>query len=161
MHTDTLEADDCWDTRILHIQYSIHCTKSADIHALHTHSSLHLLLPHIATTASAVGIPEATIKILGCWRSMAYVQYVRPSAFTLVGVAPRLLSSASFVNQAWAHSILVESTDYIYPEPCFPFYCVCVCVLIYVGYVLYCFVNILKVYVVSLTTTFWLFGCVF
>ena len=74
--------------KILHIQYSIQHTKSADTHALHTLNSLHLLFPHIATTASAVGIPEATIKILGRWRSMAYQQYVRPSAFTLAGVAP-------------------------------------------------------------------------
>ena len=74
--------------KILYIQYSIYRTKSVDTHALHTLSSLHLLFPHIATTASAVGIPEATIKILGRWRSMAYQQYVRPSAFTLAGVAP-------------------------------------------------------------------------
>lgn len=53
-----------------------------------------------ATTASAVGIPETTIKILGRWKSMAYQQYVRPSTSTLAGVAPRLLSSASPVNQA-------------------------------------------------------------
>lgn len=48
-----------------------------------------------ATTASVVGILEATIKVLGRWQSMAYQQYVRPSASTLVGVAPRLLSSAT------------------------------------------------------------------
>ena len=53
-----------------------------------------------ATTASAVGIPEATIKVLGRWKSMAYQQYVRPSNSTLAGVAPCLLSSASPANQA-------------------------------------------------------------
>ena len=52
-----------------------------------------------ATTASAAGIPEATIKVLGRWKSMAYQQYVRPSSSTLAGVAPRLLSSTSMTNQ--------------------------------------------------------------
>ena len=46
------------------------------MHVIHTAlyiSSFHI---YIATTASAVGIPEATIKILRRWRSMAYQQYV-------------------------------------------------------------------------------------
>ncbi len=107
----------------------------APMYFIHTtHSSLHLLLPNvcIATTASAIGISEATIKILRRCRSIAYQQYVRPSTSTLVVVVPRLLSSASSVNQTWAHSILVDSTDYtlhlVLPSWfCFLFLCVLIC----------------------------------
>ena len=58
---------------------------SAGIHGRYNGHSFHIAA---ATTASAVGIPKATIKILGHWKSMAYQQYVRPSMSTLVGVAP-------------------------------------------------------------------------
>ena len=32
-----------------------------------------------ATSANAAGLPEMTIKILGCWRSTAYQHYIQPS----------------------------------------------------------------------------------
>ena len=41
-----------------------------------------------STTASAAGIPEATIKVLGRWKSMVYQQYVNSSSSMLAGVAP-------------------------------------------------------------------------
>lgn len=39
-----------------------------------------------ATTASQVGIPETTIKILGRWNSTAYQTYIRPSSAQLAQV---------------------------------------------------------------------------
>ena len=33
-----------------------------------------------ATAAGVAGVPEATIKVLGRWKSGAYQQYIRPSA---------------------------------------------------------------------------------
>ena len=41
-----------------------------------------------ATTASAAGIPEATIKVLGRWKSMVYQQYVRSSSSMLASMVP-------------------------------------------------------------------------
>lgn len=43
-----------------------------------------------ATSASAAGIPESTIKALGRWKSMAYQQYVRPSMDDLAEVSSQL-----------------------------------------------------------------------
>lgn len=43
-----------------------------------------------ASAASAAGVPETTIKILGRWRSMAYQQYIRPAAQELAQVSADL-----------------------------------------------------------------------
>ena len=48
-----------------------------------------------ATTASEVGVPETTIKILGRWRSMAYQRYIRPPPDKLAQVATMLVSPVS------------------------------------------------------------------
>ena len=48
-----------------------------------------------ATTASEVGVPETTIKILGRWRSMAYQRYIRPPPDKLAQVATMLVSLVS------------------------------------------------------------------
>ena len=45
-----------------------------------------------ATSASAAGVPETTIKLLGRWRSMAYQQYIRPSSQELAKVSSQLLA---------------------------------------------------------------------
>ena len=43
-----------------------------------------------ATTASAVGLPDSTIKLLGRWSSDAFQGYIRPSPEDLAGVASLL-----------------------------------------------------------------------
>ena len=43
-----------------------------------------------ATSASQAGVPDSTIKILGRWQSMAYQQYIRPSADHLADVSGQL-----------------------------------------------------------------------
>ena len=43
-----------------------------------------------ATSASGAGVPESTIKVLGRWQSMAYQQYIRPSAEDLAQIYPCL-----------------------------------------------------------------------
>ena len=45
-----------------------------------------------ATTASAVGLPDSTIKSLGHWSSDAFQGYIRPSPEDLAGVASLLAS---------------------------------------------------------------------
>ena len=45
-----------------------------------------------ATTASAVGLPDSTIKSLGRWSSDAFQGYIRPSPGDLAGVASLLAS---------------------------------------------------------------------
>ena len=43
-----------------------------------------------ATVAGVAGVPEATIKVLGHWKSGAYQQYIRPSAGDLAQVSTQL-----------------------------------------------------------------------
>ena len=43
-----------------------------------------------ATSASAAGVPESTIKVLGRWQSMAYQRYIHPSVEDLAKVSPHL-----------------------------------------------------------------------
>ena len=43
-----------------------------------------------ATLAGAAGVPESTIMVLGRWKSMAYLQYIRPSMHDLVEVSSQL-----------------------------------------------------------------------
>lgn len=43
-----------------------------------------------ATTAGVAGVPEATIKVLGRWKSGAYQQYIHPSAGDLAQVSTQL-----------------------------------------------------------------------
>ena len=43
-----------------------------------------------ATAAGVAGVPEATIKVLGRWKSGTYQQYIRPSAGDLAQVSTQL-----------------------------------------------------------------------
>ena len=43
-----------------------------------------------ATVAGVAGVPEATFKVLGRWKSGAYQQYIRPSAGDLAQVSAQL-----------------------------------------------------------------------
>ena len=43
-----------------------------------------------ATSAGAAGVPESTIKVLGCWKSVAYQQCIRPSMDDLAEVSSQL-----------------------------------------------------------------------
>ena len=45
-----------------------------------------------ATTAAAVGVEDSVIKILGCWQSSAYTQYVRVLRDKLAEVSSWLAS---------------------------------------------------------------------
>ena len=47
-----------------------------------------------ATSASTVGVPESTIKILGRWQSFAYQRYIRPSELELAKVSSQLTRGA-------------------------------------------------------------------
>ena len=47
-----------------------------------------------ATTASAIGLPDSTIKSLGRWSSDAFQGYIRPSPEDLSGVASLMASRA-------------------------------------------------------------------
>ena len=46
-----------------------------------------------ATTAAQVGIPESVIQSLGCWKSSAFMIYVRTSPQQLTAISYRLVSS--------------------------------------------------------------------
>ena len=46
-----------------------------------------------ATAASHARIPETTIKILGCWNSMAYQRYILLSTSELASIAGKLVGS--------------------------------------------------------------------
>ena len=48
-----------------------------------------------ATTAAAVGIPEATIKMLGRWESTAYLRYIRTPREQLIPISASLLSGTT------------------------------------------------------------------
>ena len=48
-----------------------------------------------ATTASAAGVPETTIKVLGRWKSQAYQRYIRPDNADLALVSGQLAQSFS------------------------------------------------------------------
>ena len=43
-----------------------------------------------ATMAGVAGVPEATTKVLGRWKSGAYQHYIRPSAEDLAQVSTQL-----------------------------------------------------------------------
>ena len=64
-----------------------------------------------ATTAAAVGVPEATIKMLGRWESAAYLRYIRTPREQLIPISSTLLSQSSnqpATQQLQSHS----STQY-------------------------------------------------
>lgn len=48
-----------------------------------------------ATTAARVGIQDATIKMLGRWRSTAYQRYIRTPQSELATFSSRLLAARS------------------------------------------------------------------
>ena len=48
-----------------------------------------------ATIAAAVGIPEATIKMLGCWESTANLRYIRTPREQLIPISASLLSGTT------------------------------------------------------------------
>ena len=68
-----------------------------------------------ATTASQVGIPESTIKILGRWNSLAYQTYIRPSPAQLAQVTGIM---AHGVNTPSTHQQQDTPTDLAGPHPC-------------------------------------------
>ena len=53
-----------------------------------------------ATSASQVGVPETTIKILGRWSSMAYQQYIRPSTTDLAAVSRYIAGSPALQSNS-------------------------------------------------------------
>ena len=55
-----------------------------------TNFNSHSFRTWAATAAGVAGVPEATIKDLGRWKSGAYQQYIRPSAGDLAQVSTQL-----------------------------------------------------------------------
>ena len=53
-----------------------------------------------ATTATAAGIPDSKIKILGWWSSSVYQRYVWMSLNVLQGI-PKAMASVNTISQIW------------------------------------------------------------
>ena len=56
-----------------------------------------------ATTAAAAGVPDRTIKALGCWSSDCYHMYIRLSLRCLNSI-PKAMESISKIKQMWVPS---------------------------------------------------------